>query len=87
MDENENYKLFSIKLWNRLKNVVRGQINCTPNVEKDTLYIKISRLGIEYETSIKEVQKCIDNTDTMEREFDKVIKRYKSWVSHKYFFD
>lgn len=87
MDENDIYKVFSIKLWNRLKNVTRGQVNCTPDEEKDTLYIKISRLGIEYETSIKEVSKCISNTDIMEKEFDKVIKRYKSWVLHKYFFD
>lgn len=86
MDETV-YKNFSTKFWNLLKNVINGQINCTANVEKDTLYIKISRLGIEYETSVKEMSKCIANTETMEKEFDKVVKRYKSWVLHKYFFD
>lgn len=86
MDETV-YKNFSTKFWNMLKNVVNGQINCTPNIEKDTLYIKISRLGIEYETSVKEMSNCISDVSLLEKEFDKVIKRYRSWVLHKYFYD
>lgn len=86
MDETV-YKNFSTKFWNMLKNVINGQINCTPNIEKDTLYITISRLGIEYETSVKEMSKCISDVSFLEKEFDKVIKRYRSWVLHKYFYD
>lgn len=86
MDETV-YKNFSIKFWNLLKNVINAQIKCTINVEKDTMYITISRLGIEYETSVKDISNCISNVSEMERAFDTVVKHYRSWVLHKYFYD
>ena len=86
MDE-QVYKNFSISFYNKLKNTVNARVKCTVDAEKDILYITISRLGIEYETSVKEVSTIIANSSEADKAFDAVVKRYRSWVLHKYFYD
>lgn len=89
MNEENNeeiYKAFSIKFYNLLKNTINASVNCTVDKE-DKMHIVIGRLGLEYKTSISNVSRLIDNTSEMEKEFDKLIKRYRTYVLKKYFYD
>ena len=83
----EMYKNFSIGFHNRLKNTVNGKIRCTVDEKNDKLNIDICRLGIQYNTSIENVSDIIKSGETaMEIAFDKVVKRYRSFINHKYFY-
>ena len=86
MDETV-YKNFSKSFYNKLKNTVNARVKCVENTEKDILYITISRLGIEYETSVKEMSKLISDASEADKAFELVVKRYRSFVLHKYFYD
>lgn len=82
----EAYKSFCIDFHNRLKNTINASIKCTVNTDEDKLYIEINRLGLQYKTSVDNVKDILDNTDKIEMEFDKVIKRFRSFVKHKFFY-
>jgi len=81
------YKQFSINFYNKLKNTVNGKVRCTVDENEDKLNIEINRLGIQYNTSVSGITEMIQNGETaMEIAFDKVVKRYRSFVNHKYFY-
>ena len=83
----EMYKQFSINFFNKLKNTVNGKVRCTVKEDEDKLYIEIGRLGIQYNTSIDNITDLINSGDeAIEIAFDKVVKRYRSFVNHKYFY-
>lgn len=83
----EMYKNFSINFHNRLKNTVNGKIRCTVDEKNDKLIIDICRLGIQYTTSVEKISEIINSGETAaEIAFDKVVKRYRSFVNHKYFY-
>lgn len=81
----EIYKSFSDNFYNRLKNTINASINCKVK-QDDSLYIEINRFGVQYKTSVKNVSKLINNIEEMEKEFNKVIKRYRMFIEHKFFY-
>lgn len=82
----EMYKNFSINFYNRLKNTVDASVYCNVNEDEDKMYITIERLGIQYKTCVENVTFLIQNDISLtEMEFDKVIKRYRSFINHKFF--
>lgn len=84
--ENEVLKQFSISFHNKLKNTIDAGIRCTVNEAEDKLYIEINRLGLQYKTSIDGITEIIQNGDSaIERAFDIVVKRFRSFVNHKFF--
>lgn len=84
--ENEVLKQFSISFHNKLKNTIDAGIRCTANETEDRLYIEINRLGLQYKTSIDGITEIIQNGDSaIERAFDIVVKRFRSFVNHKFF--
>lgn len=87
MDDNEIFKSFSISFFNRLKNTVNGSVRCTINESEDKMYIEINKLGVQYKTSVNDISNVIAGGDTsVELEFDKVIKKYRSFIKHKFFY-
>jgi len=86
MDENV-YKEFCIDIHNKLKNTINASINCKINSETDVLYVNINRLGIEYDMSIKNISNVIKNgTDEIDKCFTKIVKSYKNFIKHKFFY-
>lgn len=83
----ELYKTFSINMYNRLKNTINASIKCKYDEKEDKLNIEITRLGILYKTSITGITKLIssDISET-EKEFDKVVSKYRNFISHKFFY-
>lgn len=87
MDEIDIFKKFSMSFFNRLKNTVNGSVRCTVNESEDKLYIEINKLGVQYKTSIENISTVITEGDTaVEIEFDKVIKKYRNFINHKFFY-
>lgn len=83
----EIFKNFSIKFFNMLKNTVNGSVKCTVDSESDKLYIDINRLGVQYKTSVENISAIIAEGDSaVELAFDKVVKRYRSFINHKFFY-
>ena len=83
----EVLKDFSISFYNKLKNTVNGSVKCTVNVEEDKLNIYIGRMGLEYNTSIDKISSIIsEGDDAIDIAFQKVVKRYRSFVNHKFFY-
>ena len=82
----DKMKELSIKIFNMLKNTINGGINCTVNEPEDKLYIEINRLGVVYKTVIDNISDILDDQDAIEREFDKVVKKYRSFINHKFFY-
>lgn len=83
----EAYKATSINFYNRLKNTINGSVKCTVNEEEDKLYIEINRLGVQYKTSIEDLSDIISGgEDALEVAFDKVVKKFRSYVNHKFFY-
>ena len=83
----ETYKQFSINFFNKLKNTVNGKVRCTVDEKNDKLNIDICRLGIQYNTSVENISELIKKGENdIEIAFDKVVKRYRSFVNHKYFY-
>ncbi len=81
------YKQFSINFYNKLKNTVNGKVRCTVNENEDKLNIEINRLGLQYNTSVEKITDIIRDGETAtEIAFDKVVKRYRAFVNHKYFY-
>lgn len=83
----EVYNTFSINMHNRLKNTINASIKCKYDEKEDKLNIDITRLGILYKTSISNVTKLIssDIYET-EKEFDKVVSKYRNFIFHKFFY-
>lgn len=86
MDE-QQYKAFSVSFYNRLKNTINARINTQYDEKEDKLNIEIGRLGVLYKTSVKDVTKLIssDISET-EKEFDKIVNKYKNFIAHKFFY-
>lgn len=83
----EIFKNFSISFFNRLKNTVNGSVKCTVNEKEDRLYIDIARMGVQYKTTVDNVSELINDGDSaIEIAFDKVVKRYRSFINHKFFY-
>lgn len=83
----EAYKAFSTGFYNRLKNTINASIKCTVNETEDKLYIEISRLGLQYKTSIEDISEIMHKGDSeIEKQFDKVVKKFRSFVNHKFFY-
>ena len=83
----EIFKNFSINFFNRLKNTVNGSVKCTVSESEDKLYIDINRLGVQYKTSVENISKIIAEGDSaIELAFDKVVKRYRAFINHKFFY-
>ena len=81
------YKNFSKRFYNKLKNTVNASVLCTVNEDEDKLNIEFNRLGLQYKTSVKNLSEVIESGEAeAEIEFDKVIKRYKTFIHHKFFF-
>ena len=79
-------KKFSIRMYNRLKNTINAGIKCDVK-EDDILEIEINRLGLIYRTTVKDISVIISKGDSEEElAFDKVVKRYRSFVNHKFFY-
>ena len=83
----EMYKAFSIGFYNRLKNTVNGSVNCKIDEENDKMNIMICRMGLQYKTYIPDVSKWMNDIQETEKEFDKVIRKYRSFVEHKFFYN
>jgi len=79
-------KQFSIDFHSKLKNTVNGGIKCTVDENEDKLYIEINRLGVQYKTSVEKISEIIKNESDVEVAFDKVVKRYRSYINHKFFY-
>lgn len=82
----EKMKDFSIDMFNRLKNTINGKVKCTPNETENRLYIEICRLGVIYKTYIENIIDIIGNEQQTEIEFDKIVKKYRSFINHKFFY-
>lgn len=82
----EAYKALSINFHNRLKNTINGGIKCTIDIDNDKMNIEINRLGLQYKTSIDEVSRMLNDISETEKEFDRVVKRFRSFVNHKFFY-
>lgn len=83
----EAYKSFSINFYNRLKNTINASIKCKIDEHDNSkLNIEINRLGLQYNTSITGVNDILDDKDKIDIEFDKVVKKYRSFVKHKFFY-
>ena len=82
----EAYKALSINFHNRLKNTINGGIKCTIDIDNDKMNIEINRLGLQYKTSIDEVSRMLNDISETEKEFDRVVKRFRSYVNHKFFY-
>jgi len=77
---------FSKNFYNRLKNTVNASVKCTVNEEEDKLNIEFNRLGLQYKTSIKDISSIIAKGEPeIEIAFDKVVKKYRSFINHKFF--
>lgn len=86
MDEKQ--KAFSADFYNRLKNTVNASVKCVIDKDNDDkMNIYISRLGLVYKTSISGVNKLLESDiSETEKEFDKVVGRYRTYVEHKFFY-
>lgn len=82
----EKMKEFSITMFNMLKNTINGGVKCTVNEDEDKLYIEITRLGVVYKTSIEGISDILDDQSKIEFEFDKIVKKYRSFINHKFFY-
>lgn len=79
-------KDFSMDMHSRLKNTVDAGVKCKVNESEDRLYIEINRLGLVYKTFIENISNIATDEKKVEYEFDKVIKKYRSFVNHKFFY-
>ena len=82
----DRMKEFSIDMFNRLKNTVNGGVKCTVNEEENKLYVEITRLGVVYKTYIDGISDILDDQSKIEYEFDKIVKKYRSFINHKFFY-
>lgn len=83
----EMFKQFSVNFHRKLKNTVNGGVKCTVDEKEDKLYIEIERLGVQYKTSVDKISEIIASGETdIEITFDKVVKRYRSFINHKFFY-
>ena len=82
----DKMKELSIKIFNMLKNTVNGGVKCTVNEDENKLYIEITRLGVVYKTAIDNISDILDDQSSIEREFDKIVKKYRSFINHKFFY-
>ena len=83
----EKMKEFSINFYNRIKNTVNASVKTTVNEDENKLYIEIARLGLVYKTSISDISEIMEKGESeMEIAFDKLIKKYRSFVNHKFFY-
>lgn len=79
-------KKFSMRMYNRLKNTINAGIKCDVK-DNDILEIEINRLGLIYKTVIKDISVIISKGDSEEElAFDKVVKKYRNFVKHKFFY-
>lgn len=83
----EMYKAYSINFYNRLKNTVNGSVNCKIDEENDKMNITIARMGLQYKTYIPDISKIVGDIKETEKEFDKVVRKYRSFVEHKFFYN
>ena len=83
----EIWKIFCTNVHGRLKSCINAAINCRIDDEKDILYVNISRLGIDYGTSIKDISREVEaGDDGIERCVSKVVKSFRNFVNHKFFY-
>lgn len=83
----DKLKAFSVSFYNKLKNTINAGIKCTVNEDEDKLYIEINRLGLQYKTAIDNLSEIVDADESVsEKEFDKIIKKFRSFVNHKFFY-
>lgn len=82
---NEWGKELSIDMFNRLKNTVYGKVRCTPNEAENRLYIEIGQIGVIYKMHIENLSDIMDNEQKIEIEFDKVVRKYRAFINHKFF--
>lgn len=83
----EMYKEFCMDIFGKLKDSVNASIHCAINDETDCLTVDISRLGINYTTTIKDCSSIIQNgEDGIDKCVSKIIKSYRNWINHKFFY-
>lgn len=83
----ENLKNFCKEVHNRLKSIANASIKCVIDDEKDIFYVNFSRLGIDYDTSIKDISSIVETgEDGIEKCVTKVIKSYRNYINHKFFY-
>ena len=86
MDENV-YKDFCIKIFDRLKSTCNASINCKVDTDKDILHVSFKRLGIDYDTSVNNVSDIIKSgEDKIDECVTKIVKSYKNFIKHKFFY-
>lgn len=83
----ESYKALSMNFQSRLKNTINAKIRCTVDIDEDKMYIEICRLGLQYKTSINGASSMLNDISIIEKEFDKIVNKYRSFVTHKFFYD
>ena len=86
MDEND-YKKFCINIWDKLKSTCNASINCQVDTDKDILHVSFERLGINYDTSVKNVSDILKNgEDEIDKCITEIVKSYKNFIKHKFFY-
>lgn len=83
----EMYVSFCKNIHSRLKDTVNASVNCVYIEDTDSVKVSIGRLGIQYETYIKDVTDIIKSgEDGIEKCFTKLVKNYRNWINHKFFY-
>ena len=83
----ENWKIFCTNVHSRLKSSINASIRCNIDDEKDIMYVSIMRLGVNYDMSIKDISKEIENgEDGIDKCLTKIVNSYRNFINHKFFY-
>ena len=83
----EMYITFCKGIHNRLKDTVNASVDCRYIESTDSMRVSIGRLGIQYETYVKDVTEIIKSgEDGMDKCFTKLVKNYRNFINHKFFY-
>ena len=80
----EIYAIFSRSLHEQLKNRINASIYV--RVSGDELFVKISRLGVNWDTAYPNLLHQIVTNKSSKDFADEIVKLYKKEVLHRYFY-